>query len=131
MRLVRPVRPNRCRAASSSSTERNTVHAGKALADHLLQSQSIQVRAGLELAGNETIKQAVMCGMGISFLSAHTFQIELQAGLMTVLDLVDMPKYIDWCFVQRRDTVLSGVNAAFRDFVITQGADWALCRTSA
>lgn len=99
--------------------------------EHLLQSQSIQVRAGLELAGNETIKQAVMCGMGISFLSAHTFQVELQAGLMTVLDLVDMPKYIDWCFVQRRDTVLSGVNAAFRDFVITQGADWALCRTSA
>lgn len=99
--------------------------------EHLLQSQSIQVRAGLELAGNETIKQAVMCGMGISFLSAHTFQIELQAGLMTVLDVVDMPKYIDWCFVQRRDTVLSGVNAAFRDFVISQGADWALCRTNA
>jgi DNA-binding transcriptional LysR family regulator len=99
--------------------------------EQLLQSQSIQVRAGLELAGNETIKQAVMCGMGISFLSAHTFQVELQAGLMAVLDVLDMPKYIDWCFVQRRDTVLSGVNAAFRDFVISQGADWALCRTSA
>ena len=42
--------------------------------EQLLQSQAIQVRAGLELAGNETIKQAVMCGMGISFLSAHTFQ---------------------------------------------------------
>jgi len=99
--------------------------------EQLLQSQAIQVRAGMELAGNETIKQAVMCGMGISFLSAHTFQVELQAGLMTVLDLVDMPKHIDWCFVQRRDTLLGGVNAAFREFVIARGADWARCRSRA
>lgn len=97
--------------------------------EHLLQSQAIQVRAGMELAGNETIKQAVMCGMGISFLSAHTFQVELEAGLMTVLDMVDLPKHVDWCFVSRRDTVLTGVNAAFRDFVIARGADWARCRT--
>jgi len=96
--------------------------------EQLLQQQSIQVRAGMELAGNETIKQAVMCGMGISFLSAHTFQVELQAGLMTVLDVLDMPKHIDWCFVQRRDTLLGGVNAAFREFVIANGADWAHCR---
>ncbi|MFL6698250.1 MAG: LysR family transcriptional regulator [Vitreoscilla sp.] len=96
--------------------------------EQLLQSQSIQVKAGMELAGNETIKQAVMCGMGISFLSAHTFQVELLAGLIAVLDVVDMPKYVDWCFVQRRDTVLSGVNAAFREFVIANGADWASCR---
>lgn len=96
--------------------------------EQLLQSQAIQVRSVMELAGNETIKQAVMCGMGISFLSAHTFQVELQAGLMTVLDVLDLPKHVDWCFVQRRDTVLSGVNAAFREFVIANGADWARCR---
>lgn len=97
--------------------------------EHLLQSQSLQVRAGLELAGNETIKQAVMCGMGISFLSAHTFQVELQTGLMTVLDVVGLPKLIDWCFVQRRDTILSGVTAAFRAFVIADGAQWITCNT--
>jgi len=98
--------------------------------EHLLQSQSIQVRVGMELAGNETIKQAVMCGMGISFLSAHAFQVELAAGLMVVLDVVDMPKHIDWCVVQRRDTVLTGVNAAFREFVFEQGAAVAACRVS-
>ena len=99
--------------------------------EQLLQSQSIQVRSVMELAGNETIKQAVMCGMGISFLSAHTFQVELRAGLMTVLDVIDMPKHVDWCFVQRRDTLLGGVNAAFREFVIAHGADWAACRYTA
>ncbi|MET0350610.1 MAG: LysR family transcriptional regulator [Rhizobacter sp.] len=98
--------------------------------EHLLQSQSIQVRVGMELAGNETIKQAVMCGMGISFLSAHAFQVELAAGLMVVLDVIDMPKHIDWCVVQRRDTVLTGVNAAFREFVFEQGAAVAACRVT-
>ncbi|MEY8877590.1 MAG: LysR substrate-binding domain-containing protein [Leptothrix sp. (in: b-proteobacteria)] len=98
--------------------------------EHLLQSQAIQVRLGLELAGNETIKQAVMCGMGISFLSAHTFQVELGAGLMAVLDVKGMPKWIDWCFVQRRDSVLTGVHMAFRQFVFEQGATWAACRTA-
>ncbi|MEX8495022.1 LysR family transcriptional regulator [Sphaerotilus sp.] len=96
--------------------------------EHLLQSQSIQVKLGMELAGNETIKQAVMCGMGISFLSAHAFQVELGAGLMVVLDVKGMPKQIDWCFVQRRDTVLTGVNAAFRQFVFEEGAALAACR---
>ncbi|RZS56967.1 LysR family transcriptional regulator [Sphaerotilus mobilis] len=98
--------------------------------EHLLQQQSIQVRAGLELAGNETIKQAVMCGMGISFLSAHTFQVELEAGRMALLDVRGMPKHIDWCFVQRRDTQLGGVNAAFRQFVIDEGALYAACRST-
>lgn len=96
----------------------------------LLQQQSIQVKAGLELAGNETIKQAVMCGMGISFLSAHTFQVELEAGRMAVLDVRGMPKLIDWCIVQRRDTLLGGVHAAFREFVIDVGALHAACRVS-
>lgn len=96
--------------------------------EHLLQSQSIQVKPGMELAGNETIKQAVMCGMGISFLSAHAFQVELGAGLMIVLDVKGMPKHIDWCFLQRRDTVLTGVNAAFRQFVFEEGAALAACR---
>ncbi|ACB34481.1 transcriptional regulator, LysR family [Leptothrix cholodnii SP-6] len=98
--------------------------------EHLLQSQSIQIKRGMELAGNETIKQAVMCGMGISFLSAHTFQVELGAGLMAVLDVQGMPKLIDWCFVQRRDTLLTGANAAFRQFVFEEGATLAACRVA-
>lgn len=98
--------------------------------EQLLQQQSIQVKAGLELAGNETIKQAVMCGMGISFLSAHTFQVELEAGRMAVLNVRGLPRHIDWCIVQRRDTLLSGVHAAFREFVIEDGALHAACRVA-
>jgi DNA-binding transcriptional LysR family regulator len=96
--------------------------------EHLVQAQSLQVKLSMELSGNETIKQAVMAGMGISFLSAHTFQIELEAKRLAVLDLQDMPKMLDWCLLHRRDSFLSGLNAAFRAFVMTHGTDLTRCR---
>lgn len=96
--------------------------------EHLLQSQSLQINVTLELSGNETIKQAVMAGMGISFLSAHSFQTELAARRLAVLDIQGMPKLLDWCLLHRRDTELTGVNAQFRAFVLEQGATLAECR---
>lgn len=96
--------------------------------EHLLQAQSLQVKVSMELSGNETIKQAVMAGMGISFLSAHTFQIELEAGKLAVLDMDDMPKMLDWCLLHRRDTSLTGMNSAFRTFVLEQGSKYVKCR---
>ncbi len=102
--------------------------ATRAFLEQLLQGKSVQVRQGMELAGNETVKHAVMCGLGISFLSAHVIQVELDAGRIAVLDVQEMPKYIDWCFIHRRDTVLTGVNLAFRQFVLDEGARISACR---
>lgn len=91
--------------------------------EHLLQSQGLQVNVNLELDGNETVKQAVMVGLGISFLSAHTFQVELAAGQIAVLDVVDMPKWLDWCVLTRREVSVPAVRQAFRDFLISEGAE--------
>ncbi len=95
--------------------------------EHLLQSQSVQVNVTIELAGNETVKQAVMAGMGISFMSAHAVQVELAARRMVVLDVVDMPKWLDWCLLHRRDSQLGGLSAAFREFVLRDGSGLAAC----
>jgi len=97
--------------------------------EHLLQAQSLAVNVTIELAGNETVKQAVMAGMGVSFMSAHAVQVELEAGRMVVLDVVDMPKWLDWCLLHRRDSQLGGLSAAFREFVLQQGSTVAACRT--
>lgn len=95
--------------------------------EHLLQAQSLQVRVSMELSGNETIKQAVMAGMGISFLSAHTFQVEREAGKLAILHMENMPKMLDWCLLHRRDSGLSGVNQAFREFVLTHAKTLVHC----
>lgn len=107
---------------------RETGSATRQFLEYLLESQKLQVNVTTELQGNETIKQALIVGMGISFLSAHTVQQELAAGQLAVLDVVDMPKMLDWCLLHRRDTVLSGINALFRAFVLESGASIAQCR---
>ena len=45
----------------------------------------------MEIKSTETIKQAVMAGMGVSFLSAHTISRELQVGSLVVLDVQGFP----------------------------------------
>lgn len=98
--------------------------------EHLLQAQSLQVKLSMELSGNETVKQAVIAGMGISFLSAHSFQNEIQADKLAVLDMQNMPKMLDWCLLQRRDSNLTGINMAFRQFVLEHGATHTQCQIS-
>jgi LysR family transcriptional regulator, low CO2-responsive transcriptional regulator len=95
--------------------------------EHLLQSRKLQVNVTTELQGNETIKQAVMAGMGISFMSAHAIQVELAAERIVVLDVEGMPKMLDWCLLHRRDAPLSGVNLLFRNFVLDRGAEVTAC----
>ncbi len=95
--------------------------------EHLLQVQRLQVNADIELQGPEAVKSAVMAGMGISFASAHTFQVELAAGRIAVLDVVGMPKQLDWCVLTRRDTPLSGSQRLLRNHVLAEGAEAAAC----
>nr|WP_315494637.1 LysR family transcriptional regulator [uncultured Rhodoferax sp.] len=99
--------------------------------EHILQAQSLQVKVSMELSGNETVKHAVMAGMGISFLSAHTFQLEIESGRIAVLDMENMPKRLDWCLLHRRDSSLSGVSGAFRDFVLDRGRELVKCKLMA
>ena len=44
-------------------------------------------RIAMEMSSNETIKQAVMAGLGLSFLSLHTMGLELRSGLLQLLDV--------------------------------------------
>mgnify|MGYP003342678626 FL=1 len=95
--------------------------------EQLLQAKQVQVHQNLEMGSNEAVKQAVMCGMGISFMSAHACQTEIKAGLLAVLPLEDMPKQIDWCVIHRRGIEPSGIVQAFKDFVLNKGSAFCEC----
>jgi LysR family transcriptional regulator, low CO2-responsive transcriptional regulator len=81
-----------------------------------------EMNVAMEIKSTETIKQAVMAGMGISFLSAHTISQELQAKTLVVLDVQEMPIMHDWYLVHRRNKRLPPVAQAFRDFLLNDGA---------
>ena len=44
----------------------------------------------MEMGSNESIKQGVMVGPGISFISAHTIVAEAEEERLTVSDLADV-----------------------------------------
>lgn len=71
---------------------------------------------------NETIKQAVMAGMGIAFLSAHTLTLERQVGILMVLDVKGFPLMQSWYVVHRAKKRLPPVAAALKRFLIDEGA---------
>jgi DNA-binding transcriptional LysR family regulator len=76
----------------------------------------------MEITSNETIKQAVIAGMGISFLSAHTISMELQVGKLAVLDIAGFPVMLSWFLVHRNNKRLPPVAVAFKEFLIEEGA---------
>ena len=87
----------------------------KFFADHRLAP-----RVAMEMTSNETIKQAVMAGMGISFLSLHTIGLELKAGLIAVPDIEDLPLAKRWYIVNTLAKTLSPAAEAFRYFMLEE-----------
>ena len=81
-------------------------------------------RIMMEMSSNETIKQAVMAGMGLSFLSLHTLGLELQAGLLRVLDVEGTPLMRTWNVVHLQSKVLSPAAEAFRCFISEKGESY-------
>lgn len=77
---------------------------------------------GLEMDSNETIKQAVMAGLGIAFISAHTVAWEVEAGRLVILDVAGMPIRRQWFAVTRADSAISPAMATFHDFLMRKGA---------
>jgi hypothetical protein len=76
----------------------------------------------MEIRSTETIKQAVMAGFGLSFLSAHTVSRELQSGELRALDVQGLPLLLNWYVVHRRTKRLPPVAQAFKDFLLDDGA---------
>lgn len=77
---------------------------------------------GTEMDSNETIKQAVMAGLGVAFISAHTVAWEVEAGRLAVLDVAGLPIRRQWFAVSRADRAVSPVMAAFEQFLARKGA---------
>jgi LysR family transcriptional regulator, low CO2-responsive transcriptional regulator len=80
------------------------------------------LNVAMEIRSTETIKQAVMAGFGLSFLSAHTVSRELQSGELRALDVDGFPLMLSWYVVQRRTKRLPPVAQAFKEFLLSAGA---------
>jgi DNA-binding transcriptional LysR family regulator len=71
------------------------------------------VQMRMELGSNETIKQAVMAGLGIALISAHTIVAEVVDGRLVCLDVEGHPIVRRWFVINRTDRALSPTARAF------------------
>jgi len=94
----------------------------RAAMEKLFRDRRFSYQASMEMSSNETIKQAVMAGMGISLLSSHTVGLELKAGKLVVLDVTGLPIVRDWYVIHLAAKRLSPVASAFREFLLTKAS---------
>lgn len=83
-----------------------------------------RARLGIETGSNETIKQAVMAGLGIALISAHTVSVEVESRRLVVLPVEGLPIRRQWFAVRRADKARGPAAQAFWDFLVATGTEW-------
>lgn len=88
--------------------------------ERLFAEQGIAPRIVMEMPSNETIKQAVMAGMGLSFLSLRTIRHELASGHLVLLDIQGLPLTRHWHITHIASKRLSPAAREFKQFLIEE-----------
>jgi DNA-binding transcriptional LysR family regulator len=91
--------------------------------DGLFTAAGLEPASGMELASNETIKQAVMAGLGIALISAHTISAEVHDGRLAVLDVRGLPIRRHWLVVRMSRRATSPATRALWDFFVAEAAE--------
>jgi DNA-binding transcriptional LysR family regulator len=92
----------------------------RAAMQRLFENNHATLNIVMAMPSNETIKQAVMAGMGLSFLSLRTVRHELASGHLVMLDVQGLPQINHWYVTHLRAKKLSPAAKAFKSFLIEQ-----------
>lgn len=97
--------------------------------ERVLAENNINPNIVMEMPSNETIKQAVMAGMGLSFLSLRTIRHELASGHIVLLDIEGLPLIRHWHVTHLASKRLSPAAQELKTFFIEEAgplvAAWA------
>jgi len=96
----------------------------RGLTEQLFETARVRPKIGMAMSSNETIKQAVIAGLGIAFISAHTVASELDERRLVTLDVVGLPVIRQWFALSRKDKVLLPPARAMLDFLSARGAQF-------
>jgi len=94
----------------------------RAMLDAFLSMHRIVPRDRITVSGNEMAKHAVMSQLGISLTSMHTLFLELKTGALVRLDVDHTPIERTWYVVYHPERWLPPAAAAFRDYLLDEGA---------
>ena len=89
--------------------------------ERLFDAEGLTLPTHMELDDNEAIKQGVISGLGIAFLSLHSLRLELAAGELVTLDTIGFPMRRRWYAVHPTGKHLSNAASAFLDYLLQEG----------
>lgn len=92
----------------------------RGLLERLFATHRLPLNVSMEMASNESIKQAVMAEMGIALLSLHTVGLELATGRLVTLQVEGLPIVRDWYVIHLAQKRLSPVALALKEFLRKQ-----------
>jgi LysR family transcriptional regulator for metE and metH len=93
----------------------------RTVSDKLFASNKNLPGSALEFGSNETIKQAVMVGMGIALISAHTVAAELKEKRLVALDVKGLPINRKWFVVKHANKRFLPSAQALWNFIARNG----------
>jgi len=123
-RLARKPRLKLADLANETFLMREPGSGTRGLMEQLFESAGIPPKIGMAMSSNETIKQAVIAGLGIAFISAHTVATELDERRLVTLDVDGLPVVRQWFVLARKDKVLLPPARAMLDFIGANGAQF-------
>jgi len=82
--------------------------------------RGMRLKTGMEVGGNEAIKQSVQAGLGLGLLSHATIEQELALKRLVVLDVAELPIMRHWYMVHRKGKRLSAPAQAFADYLLKE-----------
>jgi LysR family transcriptional regulator for metE and metH len=91
------------------------------LMERLFEQSAFDPIVGMEIGSNETIKQAVIAGLGIAFISAHTVAVEIADGRLTTLDVAGLPMMRQWFVVRVSEKAVMPAGQAMWAFLRSEG----------
>ncbi|MFN3884892.1 MAG: LysR family transcriptional regulator [Rhodocyclaceae bacterium] len=92
----------------------------RAAMERFFTDNGFRPRQMMEMVGNETVKQAVMAGLGLAFISAHTVALECEVGRLVELPVTGTPVMRRWFVVHRAEKALPPVAESFREFLLAE-----------
>lgn len=107
--------------ASESFLSREPGSGTRTLMERFFAEVNIAPRMGMQIDSNETIKQAVIAGLGIAFISGHTIEAEVLGRRLAVLDIAGLPIIRNWYVVHMRERALLPSAHVARRFLTDEG----------
>ncbi len=95
----------------------------RTLVDGFLAETGLNPRVGMEIGSNETIKQAVMAGLGIALISANTVTAEASSGRIAILPVEGTPIRRQWFVVKRMERRLMPAADKLWAFLLGEGKE--------